>query len=195
MQVLHQDKFMDHRAVLDNLKYNMMKKTLLTLIVSLGCIAVKAQIPQPDPDTTAKHFITVASIGNLQEVSASQQAVQKAKRADVRAFAQMMVKDHSDAEQQLLQLAKKGGYIISPAATGGIQPDLNLKNAKDDFDRLYVHAMVVNHSNTVQTFQTYATTGKDPVVKAFAQQMLPTLKAHLDAIKAIDEKIKNEAAK
>jgi putative membrane protein len=44
-------------------------------------------------------------------------------------------------------------------------------------------------------FQNYAITGKDPVVKAFAQQMLPTLKAHLAAIKAIDEKYKDLTAK
>ncbi len=61
-------------------------------------LAVKAQIPQPDPDTTAKHFLIVASIKNLQEVSAGQQAMQKAKRPEVRTFAQMMIEDHSRAK-------------------------------------------------------------------------------------------------
>ena len=160
------------------------------MICALSALTLKAQIPQPDPDTTAKHFLIVASIGNLQEISAAQQAVQKGKRADVRSFGQMMVKDHSDAEQQLLALAKTGGYDLPPAATGGIQPDLNLKNATSSFDRMYVHAMVVNHANTVETFENYATTGKDPAVKAFAQKMLPTLKSHLAMIKAIDEQLK-----
>lgn len=163
------------------------------MICALSSLALKAQIPQPDPDTTAKHFLIVASIGNLQEISASQQAVQKAKRANVRSFAQMMVKDHGDAEQKLLALAKARGYNLPAAATGGIQPDLNLKNATNAFDRLYVHAMVVNHANTVLTFENYAVTGKDPAVKAFAQEMLPTLKAHLAAIKAIDAQL-NQAA-
>jgi putative membrane protein len=64
-----------------------------------------------------------------------------------------------------------------------------LKKAGDNFDRLYVHGMVGGHSNTVQMFETYATTGKDPDVRVFAQQMLPTLKAHLAAITAIDKKL------
>ncbi|RYZ37363.1 MAG: DUF4142 domain-containing protein, partial [Sphingobacteriales bacterium] len=55
---------------------------------------------------------------------------------------------------------------------------------------LYVHNMVVNHSNTVQTFENYAVTGKDPDVKAFAQQTLPTLKHHLEAIKGIEARIR-----
>lgn len=171
-----------------------MKKAIIIILFSLGALNLKAQIPQPDPDTTAKHFLIVASIGNLQEASAGQLAVQKAKQADVKAFGQMMVKDHGDAEQKLLQLAKSRGYTLPASATGGIQPDLNLKNAGDNFDKVYVHAMIAGHNNTVQTFETYATNGKDPAVKAFAKQMLPTLKAHLAAIKVLDEKIKNLAA-
>jgi putative membrane protein len=170
-----------------------MKKTVLILILCFGGMAAKAQIPQPDPDTTAKHFLIVASIGNLQEASAGQLAAQKGKRADVRSFGQMMVKDHGQAEQQLLALAKSSTIQLPAAATSGVQPDLTLKNAGDNFDKLYVHGMVVSHANTVQTFENYATTGKDPAVKAFAQQMLPTLKHHLAEIKAIEEQIKQAA--
>jgi putative membrane protein len=171
-----------------------MKKTIIITLLGLVGFAAKAQIPQPDPDTTTKHFLIVASVSNLQEVSAGQLAAQKGIRPDVKEFGKMMVMDHQQAETKLLQLAKSTGYTLPPAATGGIQPDLNLKKATADFDRLYVHGMVVAHDNTVQTFQTYATTGKDPAVRAFAQQTLPTLKAHLEAIKAIDEKIKNQKA-
>ena len=59
-----------------------------------------------------------------------------------------------------------------------------------NFDELYVHAMVAGHGNAVQTFETYAVNGENPAVKAFAKQLLPTLKTHLAEIKAIDEKIK-----
>ncbi len=44
-------------------------------------------------------------------------------------------------------------------------------------------------------FQDYALTGKDPVVRSFAEQTLPTLKAHLAAINALDVKYKNLAVK
>ena len=172
-----------------------MKKRIIILLFGSCAFIAKAQIPQPDPDSTAKHFLIVASIKNLQEVSAGQLAAQKAKNADVKSFGQMMVKDHGQAEQQLMQLAKRKGYSIPPEAAAGIQPDLNLKNATDYFDAMYIHAMLAGHGNTVQMFETYATTGRDPDVRAFAQQMLPTLKAHLAAIKAIDEKYKVLTAK
>lgn len=107
----------------------------------------------------------------------------------------MMVMDHRKAEQELMQLAKRKGYSLPPEATGGIEPDLQLKNAGNSFDATYIHAMLAGHNNTVQMFETYATTGKDPDVRAFARQALPTLKAHLAAIKAINEKYKDLATK
>jgi putative membrane protein len=166
-----------------------MRKTVLILFLCFGGMTVKAQIPQPDPDTTARHFLITASIGNLQEVSAGQLAAEKGKRAEVRSFGQMMTKDHGQAEQQLLRLAQRKSIALPAAATGGIQPDPALKNAGDNFDKLYVHAMVSAHRNTVQMFETYAVTGKDPDVRAFAQRNLPALKAHLTAILAIDRQL------
>jgi putative membrane protein len=165
-------------------------KKLFILLLCFGGLAAKAQIPQPDPDTTAKHFLIVASIKNLQEVSSGNLAAQKAMRLDVKSFGRMMVKDHSDAEQKLLQLAKRKGIMLPAAATGGIKPDLNLEKAGAKFDKLYVHGMVSGHQNTVEVFQNYATTGRDPDVKVYAQQMLPVLKHHLEEIKAIDTKLK-----
>jgi putative membrane protein len=171
-------------------------KKIITSILSAGLAISMVYAQAPDPDTTARHFLIMASIGNLQEAGSGKLAVQKATRADVKSFGQMMVTDHSEAEQKLLQLARSRGYELPAAATDTPPPDLNLSKASgDDFDRMYVHAMVSGHRSTVMMFQNYAITGKDPVVKAFAQQMLPTLKAHLAAIKAIDEKYKDLTAK
>ncbi|MFD2874275.1 DUF4142 domain-containing protein [Mucilaginibacter ximonensis] len=168
----------------------MMRKICFMTLVAICCQRAVAQIPQPDPDTTARHFLIVASIKNLQEVSAGQLAVQQAKNAEVRNFGQMMVTDHGHAEQELLQLAKRKNITIPPAASGGIQPDPMLKNAGAQFDQLFVHAMLAGHENAVQTFQNYATTGKDPDVRTFARQMLPTLQLHLERIKVIEKEVK-----
>ena len=153
-------------------------------------LEAKAQIPQPDPDTTAKHFLTVASIGNLQEVSAGQLAIQKGKRTDVRSFGQMLVKDHSEAEEKLKQLATSKKIDLTSAASGEIKPDLNLNTAGDKFDELFVHAMLAGHRSTVEMFENYATIGKDPDVRNFAIQLLPVLKKHLAQITAIDNNMK-----
>jgi putative membrane protein len=165
-----------------------MKKFILSAIGAMLGLSALAQAP--DPDTTARHFIIMASIGNLQEINSGHLAETIATSSDVKSYCQMMVKDHGQAQQQLIELAKQQKLIIPAEATTGIQADLKLKNAKDKFDPQYVHAMVADHRRTVQMFQTYAVTGKNPAVRAFAQQMLPILKAHLAAITAIDKQLK-----
>jgi putative membrane protein len=162
-----------------------MRKLIFLSFLGFGLTA-KAQIPQPDPDTTAKHFLEVASIGDLQEVSAAQLALQKARRPEVKAFAQMMVKEHGQSERELLTLAKSQGIMLSPAATGGIQPDIPLKNAAANFDKMYVHGMVSAHGGAVQSFAAYAINGKNPAIQAWAKAMLPKLKTHLDHISLLE---------
>lgn len=171
-------------------------KKMITFVLIAGLAVNTLYAQMPDPDTTARHFLIMASIGNLQEGSSGKLAVQKATRADVKSFGQMMISDHTDAERKVLQVVKSRGYQLPAAATDTPPTDLNLSKASgDDFDRMYIHAMVSGHRSTVMMFENYALTGKDPVVKAFAQQMLPTLKAHLEAVKALDEKYKDLAAK
>jgi putative membrane protein len=171
-------------------------KKIITILLVTGYNLGRAYAQAPDPDTTARHFIIMASIGNLQEVNCGKLAEKKATRADVKSFGNMMVTDHSQAEQKLMQLARERSYQI-PAAVTEIPPyDLNLSKASgDDFDRMYIHAMASSHGSTVKMFQNYAIAGKDPEVKAFARDMLPTLKEHLEAIKALDKKYKDLSAK
>lgn len=185
---------MAHRAVLVNLKEGNMKKiSLLILTIHLSGIVYGQR---PDPDTTARHFIIMASIGNLHEVNSGKLAAQKASGADVRSFGQMMVTDHSEAEQRLLLLARSRGYDLPDAATDTPPNDLNLSKASgQDFDRLYIHNMVPDHRATVMMFQNYIIVGRDPDLKAFAQQMLPKLREHLAAITRLDEKYKDLSTK
>ncbi len=142
------------------------------LMVSAGMARLKAQ--DKSGDTTARYFIIQASIANLQEVAMSRIAIQQAVSPRVKAFAQRMVEDHSKAEAQLMQLVKTRGFQIPHEATDPPMEDMMLKNTPPkDFDRMYVHMMVPDHRAAVQLFGGYALTGKDPDVKAFAQQTLP----------------------
>ena len=87
-------------------------------------------------------------------------------------------------------------YQLLPAATGTPLPDPSMEQASgDDFDRMYIHSMVPGHRATVRRFQNYAITGKDPLVREFAKEMIPILKEHLKTIEALDEKYKDLSAK
>src|ERR1700761_6649746 len=134
-------------------------KRIFSLILVAGLTGGLAHAQAPDPDTTARHFIIMASIGNLQEINSGKLAAQKATRADIRSFGEMMVTDHSKAEKTLLQLAKTKGYQIPVPATETPAPDPNMSKASGEyFDRMYIHTMVSGHRSTVMMFQNYALT-------------------------------------
>ncbi len=144
---------------------------LVILTAFIGVNAASAQ--DKSNDTTARYFIIQASIGNLQEMEIGRLAVERSVSPAVKAFARQMVSDHSKSEAQLMQLIRARGFQIPREATDTPVSDLMLKNIPaKDFDRMYVHMMVPDHRETVQLFGKYALTGKDPDVRAFAQQML-----------------------
>lgn len=171
-----------------------MKKIIILLALASIATFNTAQAQNPDQDTTALHFIIQASIGNLQEINAGTLASQKALKPEVKMFGQHMVADHTKAQTALLQLAKSKGYQLPAAATDKPVPEpMLVKATGKDFDRLYVHMMVSGHRQTVSLYQTYAVSGKDPDVKAFAAQTLLVIKEHLTMITAIDNQIKDVA--
>ena len=169
-----------------------MKKiiTIITFITAVSVNCASAQNITSKPDTATYNFIMNASIGGMQEIVSSNVAEKKAKSADLRSYAAMMITDHNKANAQLMQLVKAKGYRLPPQATEKLVPNAVLTETSGaDFDRVYADMMVADHHTTVSIFQNYAATGKDPEIKAFAQQTLPILKEHLVVIKAIAKKV------
>ena len=53
-----------------------------------------------------------------------------------------------------------------------------------EFDREYMQAMVDDHKEDVSAFENASQKAKDPDVKKFASEHLPTLKTHLEIAEA-----------
>jgi putative membrane protein len=187
---------MVHQAGSGSHKKPIMKKSTLLFILTAVVTFNTTNAQDKSNDTTARYFIIQASIGNLQEAAMGRLASRQATSPEVKAFGARMVADHSKAEAQLMQLVKARGFQIPHEATDPPVEDLMLKNTPaKDFDRVYVHMMLPDHRQTVQLFEKYALTGKDPDVRAFAEQTLPVLKEHLASITAIDNSMTDAAAK
>ncbi len=168
-------------------------KLLIVIITFFGSSIVNAQ--DKSNDTTARYFLIQASIGNLQEAAIGKLAADKAVDPEVKAFASRMITDHNNNEIQLMQVARSAGVQLPAEATTPPVEDLMLRNTPEkDFDRMYVHMMVPDHRQTIKLFEKYAWTGKNPAVKAYAAQSLPTLKEHLTSVTALNDKMKNAVA-
>lgn len=137
-------------------------------------------------------FMIEAAQGGMAEVELGRMAATKAASAEVKKFGQMMVTDHSKANEELKALAAKKGVKLpaelDPSQKATVEKLKGLVGA--EFDKEYVEDMVDDHEKDVAKFEEMAKSATDPDVKAFAAKTLPTLKKHLDAIKAIQPKMK-----
>jgi putative membrane protein len=180
-----------------------MKRLLSTLcVVSFGAAMTftAAAQEQKTGTATAKEsagsgktdtaFVDKAARGGLAEVELGQLAVQKASSDDVKKFGQRMVDDHTKANDELKQVAAQEHMDLPQqmnAKDKATKARLEKLSGKQ-FDRAYMNNMVKDHQKDVTEFERESKMAKDPAVKGFAEQTLPTLREHLKEAEQIAPK-------
>ncbi len=141
-------------------------------------------------DTAA--FVSNASQSDMYEIQAAKIAEQRSKNPDIKAFAKMMVTDHTKSSAALKPLMQAAGQTPADKLDQRRQGFIdNLKSASDaDFDKTYVDQHVAAHEEALSLMQGYAKDGSDPGLKAGAAKIAPTVQMHLDKIKAIQASLK-----
>jgi len=139
-----------------------------------------------------KDFVMKAAIGGMAEVAGGQTATQNAANADVKAFGQRMVTDHSKAGDELKQLATTKGLALPTAPDADHQKKLDALSKKTGkaFDKAYMDDMVKDHEEDVAEFQKQSTSAQDPDLKNWVTKTLPTLQDHLKMAKETQKKVK-----
>ena len=136
-------------------------------------------------------FVKEAAQGGMAEVELGQLASKNAQDPEVKKFGQMMVSDHGKANAELKTLAGKKNWTM-PTDIGSHKSTMDklqgLKGA--DFDKAYVDEMVSDHEKDLKAFQQQGQSGTDPELKEFAAKTATVIQKHLDAIKAIQAKMK-----
>jgi putative membrane protein len=156
-----------------------------TFCTFLGCWALLAhQETSQDsrkPAISDAEFTKKAARGGLAEVKLSQLAEQIGSNEAVKQFAQIMVQDHSKANDQLKQAAAKEKISLP----GDLDPkdqveyDALSKLSGAAFDKAYARGMIRDHQQDIAEFNNEANSGRKSAIKDFAEQTLPTLQDHL----------------
>jgi putative membrane protein len=135
---------------------------------------------QPKLSDDDRSFMMEAGTGGMAEVEMGRLAATKGQSAEVKAFGQRMVRDHSKANSELMLLAKRKGVTL-PSELNEEQKAGKAKLASlsvADFDREYMTMMVDDHNKDVKAFEDKAGNAADPDLKRFVVKTLPTLKIH-----------------
>jgi len=142
-------------------------------------------------DDRTRNFMNEAAMGGMAEVELGKLAQEKATNPRVKSFGEMMVQDHSAANNDLKSIAQQKNSPL-PADMGKHKDhydDLSKKKGSD-FDKAYIKMMVSDHNDDIDAFEKASQNATDPDVKAFATQKLPILRKHLDSAKAIQKSLK-----
>ena len=134
-----------------------------------------------------RKFVTEALQGGMAEVELGRLASERASNDAVKQFGQRMADDHGKAGDELKKIAQDKG-VTPPAEMDAKHKKLHDRLAKlsgAEFDRAYMDEMVRDHRADVKNFQRQATGARDPDVKAFASNTLPTLQEHLKQAESV----------
>jgi putative membrane protein len=157
-------------------------RTLFGVLAAVAAGVALAQGANPD-----QAFFDKLAQGGMAEVQAGQVAQSKATRPELKEFAAMMVKDHGKANEKLKTLAAKKSVKLP--ADAGAEHKATLKKLEgssgEAFDKAYIQSQLDGHETTVELLKYEIDSGADADAKAFASEVLPTVKAHLDKIQKI----------
>lgn len=164
--------------------------------------------------TQAREFVNEMAITNMAEIQLGNMAEKQATSPQVKQFAQMMVQDHTKANDELKQIASQLNVQL-PTELDEKHRELSEKLSKlqgEEFDREYMSAMVDGHEEAINKVedranranQTTSSAGTESgqatgtagssmqgqqALNQWATKTLPTLRKHLQQAEQINEKV------
>ena len=146
---------------------------------------------------TDANVVDVLTVANQGEVDYSQIGAEKATNAEVKKYAQMMVKDHGTMLEAVKSLATR--LNVTPAANDKANDlktestkdinDLNGKTVGKDFDNEFMEEQVDMHQETLDLLNDLDSRTTNADLKAAIAEAKPKVQAHLDQAKALKDKV------
>ncbi|GGR37282.1 DUF4142 domain-containing protein [Deinococcus ruber] len=162
----------------------------MKLSAALLAFASCAPMLSADPATLNNpdlQFAQAATGSNLFEIQSSQLAVTHSSSDAVKAFAQMLIADHTAAQASLAPLAD-AQHIPLPTV---LPPDKQLKVVAlgslngADFDAAFIKEQTLAHQLTLSVLQNELSAGVNADLKGYATAQVPVITMHLNTVAAL----------
>ena len=148
-------------------------------------------------DLNDPQIATVALVANKIDIDRGKMAEKKTKNAEVKQFAEQMVKDHTQNRNEVLALAKKLGVkpqessVTKSLESGAKDTEKKLKKEKGAaFDKAYIDAEVAYHEAVINAVKTVLIPGaKNAEVKSALENAVPTFEGHLQHAKNVQAQL------
>jgi putative membrane protein len=129
-------------------------------------------------------FALFAASSGLAEIEGARLTLRSSKNADVRDYAQKLMREHARSGDELRRIVAPHGLSL-PAAPTGRHADLVTKLSGvsvQDLDEAFLLRFGVDaHKETIALFERHVVEAKDPQLRRYAEQTLPMLREHMSA--------------
>jgi putative membrane protein len=148
---------------------------------------------------TTSDYVSSALMSDKFEVAAARVAQDKARNSDVQRFAQTMVRDHGATSDELTGILKQNAFAFTPPTDLDDEHAAMVRELADtaatDFDRHYMQQQIDSHQAALRVQNAYAHGGRDQVLRKYAAEMAPKLRAHLELARQILSRISRVASR
>ncbi|MFO7180366.1 MAG: DUF4142 domain-containing protein [Pseudomonadota bacterium] len=141
-----------------------------------------------DGDLTDSEVLGAVSVANRAEIRQAELAVERGNAEAVTTYAEMMIEDHTTAEQRLRALATEQGLPVEDssvsrmleAQSDGIE--ILLESLPDaEFDSAYIDAQVEVHEGLLDLIDTrLIPEASEPLIVDYLEELRDTIEEHLE---------------
>lgn len=160
---------------------------LLATLVVVGLAPAAAAQAAAQPSTQDTQYLQALHQVNLAEIVTGNLAQQKGQNQQVKDLGKQFVTDHTQLDQTVQSTAKQLNVQLPTQPTADQQRVVDRLNSTSgaEFDKAWVTAELAGHVQAIQATQTEISQGSEQSVVQLAQDALPVLQAHLDALTAL----------
>jgi putative membrane protein len=132
-------------------------------------------------------WVTSSIQGDRFEVKGAKLALQNSDDPAVRHVAKIVGRDHAESLDDAIDMANQLGIPVPGGPSPSERWELRVisNDSADEFDGRYISLEIQDHKQDIDEATTELKWGSSSIVRAAAQEELPTLQKHLDLFKEL----------
>ncbi|KWV29783.1 DUF4142 domain-containing protein [Micromonospora rifamycinica] len=164
---------------------------LLATLAVVGLAPAAAAEAAAQPSAQDTQYLQAVHQVNLAEIVTGNLAQKKGQNEQVKQLGQQFVTDHTQLDQTVQSTAQQLNVSLPSAPTADQQKVIDKLNGLNGaaFDKAWVTAELAGHVQAIQATQTEISQGSEQSVVQLAQDALPVLQAHYDALVALAQEL------
>jgi len=173
----------------------MKSKKILLLFLLLFSVAVLAQGTEVKDGVRNDNFVEKAASWGLMEVQLGKLAQEKGNSQDVKNFGEIMIREHSKANDEFKNIAQQNNIMVPAAMLDEHLEHIGEldKLSGSEFDKAYMKMMVEDHKEDVELFREAADSHENEEIRSWAEETLKTLKEHYQLAQEINNKLRTKS--